>query len=43
MFSIIFTYVEMICEMKNDDYENKIMILRETYYCILLNDENKRQ
>jgi len=36
MFSIIFTCVEIICEMKGDDYENKRMILRETCYCILL-------
>jgi len=42
MFLIIFTYVEIICEMKGDDYENKRMILRETCYCILLINENKR-
>jgi hypothetical protein len=34
MFSIIFTCVEIICEMKGDDYENKRMILKETCYCI---------
>jgi hypothetical protein len=38
-----FTCVEMICEMKGDDYKNKRMIVRSTCYCILLINENKRQ
>jgi hypothetical protein len=38
----LFSHVEMICEIKEDDYENKIMILREACYCILLINENKR-
>jgi hypothetical protein len=29
MLSIIFICIEMSCEMKRDDYENKRMILRD--------------
>ena len=29
MLSIIFICIEIKCEMKGDDYENKRMILRE--------------
>jgi len=41
MFSIIFKCVEIVWEMKEHDYENKRMTLRETYYCTYLINENK--
>jgi hypothetical protein len=42
MFLIIFTCIEINCEMKDNDYENKRMTLRETCYCTSLINENKR-
>ena len=42
MLSIIFTCIGMSYEMKGNNYENIKMILREIYYCIQLNIENKR-
>lgn len=42
MFLITFIYVEIDYEMKDDDYENKRMTLRETCYCTYLINVNKR-
>jgi hypothetical protein len=39
----LFLCVEIICEMREDDYENKRMILRETCIYIPLINENKIQ